>query len=226
MIAAIVLASGTGARFGGDIPKQFLPLGNRPMFLHSLETFDHHPDIDRLVLACHPDWTQAARGHLRALKKPCEIVPGGATRMESAWNGLQSLPAQTEYVLIHDAARPLVQPDTITALVDAVAVHRAVIAAIATDDTLAEADGNRIVALPDRARFLRVQTPQAFAYSLILDAFKRAWADGFTTTTDDSRIVHRLGHPVAWVEGSERAFKITSPQDLLLAERLLGTGTQ
>lgn len=223
MIAAIVLASGSGVRLGGDIPKQFRLLGGKPVFLHSLETFDRHPRIERILLVCHPDWMETARKDVDTLETPCEIVAGGTTRMESGWKGLKALTAETQIVLIHDAARPFVKPDLITELIDAADRHGAAVPAVPTADTLVEVKSDFIRAIPDRTQLRRVQTPQAFSYPVIMEAFRRARDDRFTATTDDARLVHRLGRPVAWVEGAESNFKITTQEDLAMAERILAS---
>jgi len=224
MNAAVVLASGSGSRLGGDVPKQFLSLGGKSVFRYSLDTFDCHPRIDRLVFVCHPEWIERVRKDLCGLATPCSVIAGGTTRMESGWNGLRSLPDATRVVLIHDAARPFVRPDTISALLDAVAIHGAAVPAIPTSDTLIEVEGDLLHSIPDRDRLRRVQTPQAFDYRLLLEAFERAHTDSFTATTDDARLVLRLGRPVAWVEGTTDNFKITTPEDLALAQRFLDSG--
>jgi 2-C-methyl-D-erythritol 4-phosphate cytidylyltransferase/2-C-methyl-D-erythritol 2,4-cyclodiphosphate synthase len=223
MIAALVLASGSGIRLGGPTPKQFLPLGGKPVYRHSLEVFLRHPAVDHTVLVCHPDWIDPVQEELSDLLPPCTIVPGGTSRMESGWNGLRSLDTNTEVVLIHDAARPFVDDALISRLIEAAVRHGAVVPAIPVTDTLIEVKGEQICAMPARERFLRVQTPQVVSYSLIVEAFERARADRIESPTDDSQLVHRLGRPVAWIRGSETNLKITTPADLRLAEEILKT---
>ncbi len=223
MIAALVLASGSGIRLGGQTPKQFLLLGEKPVYRHSLEVFVRHPAVDHTILVCHPHWMEPVREELGEALPHCTVIAGGETRMESGWNGLRSLDPQTEVVLIHDAARPFVDEALISRLIEAAVHHGAAVPAVPVTDTLIEVDGEQICAMPARERFLRVQTPQVFSYSLIVDAFERARADRIDPPTDDSRLVHRLGHPVAWIQGSETNFKITTAADLRLAEQFLGT---
>lgn len=221
MNTAIVLASGGGVRFGGKVPKQFLPLLGKPVFLHSVETFARHPGIQKVIVVCHPEWGEACRHWMAHLHIAWDVIAGGTTRMDSGWNGLQAAGPDTQLVLIHDAARPLLRPALITDLLTAAEVHGAVVPAIACADTLIETREQRVAAIPERALMRRVQTPQAFRYALLLEAFHRARHDGIHNPTDDAGLVHRLGLPVAWIPGDEENVKITTPADFLAAETLL-----
>jgi 2-C-methyl-D-erythritol 4-phosphate cytidylyltransferase len=218
---AIVLASGSGVRFGGKVPKQFLPLLDKPVFLYSVETLARHPGIQKVVVVCHPDWNEGCRQWMAHLQTPWTVVPGGDTRMESGWNGLQAAGSDTQLVLIHDAARPLLRPALISELLEAAHLHGAVVPAVPCADTLIETHEQHVAAIPERVRIRRVQTPQAFRYSLLLEAFRRARHDGVQNPTDDAGLVYRLGLPVVWIPGDEENIKITTQADFLAAETLL-----
>ncbi len=221
MNTAILLASGSGRRFGGETPKQFLPLAGKPLALYSIETFAAHPAVDHLVVACHPDWIETLRGWLRAVTKPFTLLPGGAERADSVWAGLRAAPPATRIALIHDTARPFVSAALISALIETAARHGAALPALPCADSMLEVEGGAILRYLDRPRLRRAQTPQVFQYSLIVKAFEEARAQGLPPPTDDAQLVHRLGAPVICVPGEEQNCKITTPEDFALAEARL-----
>lgn len=227
MNAVLILAGGSGIRVGGETPKQYLPVGGRTVLGWAIDAFARHPGVDCLVVVCHAAWMSRGREIIAAAgkAKPIGLVAGGATRMESAWNGLRALVPDVEIALIHDAARPFVPAATISAVIEAARLHSAAIPVLETSDTMIEAEsaddgGVRVARAVDRSRLRRVQTPQGFRLDVIHEAFERARADQIANPTDDAGLVHRLGRPVACVPGAPEAFKITTAFDLQIAEAL------
>lgn len=221
-ITAIILASGSGVRFKGDLLKQFTKLAGLPVLIHTLRTFQNSTAIDGIVVVSSEDyvdhvWDLVNRYGLGKVEK---VVAGGRTRQESSRIGIECC-GETGFVLIHDSVRPFLTQKVIEELVAAVAVHHAVDTVIPSADTLVEVDTQGFISnIPDRSTFRRGQTPQAFAYPLILDAHRRALADGIDNATDDCVLVLRLGKKVFTVEGDEQNIKITYPLDLHLADKL------
>jgi 2-C-methyl-D-erythritol 4-phosphate cytidylyltransferase/2-C-methyl-D-erythritol 2,4-cyclodiphosphate synthase len=218
---ALVVAAGSGQRFGGDLPKQYQSLAGKPMLRHCLETFALHPGIEGIVVAIHSgqrDLYDATSGGLAKLRPP---VNGGATRQGSVLNGLERLAAEKpDYVLIHDAARPLIDAGTITRTIAALAHHPAILVAVPVVDTIKRGAGERVGDTVDRRDLWRAQTPQAFHFSAILEAHRKV-AGG--ELTDDAAVAEAAGIPVAFVMGSERNFKVTTQDDMERAERMIGT---
>ena len=215
---ALIVAAGRGTRVGGEIPKQYLPLGGQPILRHSLTRFSGHPSVDAVRVVIHPNdrdlYDQSAAG-LDLL----DPVPGGATRQESVRLGLESLAAHAPTrVLIHDGARPLVDDRTIDDTLAALAQHPGAIAAVPMPDTLKRADGELAKAGPDRTGLWRAQTPQVFRFVDILAAHRAAAG---LELTDDAAVLERAGLPVKLVQGNEENMKVTNPADLARAERLL-----
>jgi 2-C-methyl-D-erythritol 4-phosphate cytidylyltransferase / 2-C-methyl-D-erythritol 2,4-cyclodiphosphate synthase len=215
---ALVVASGRGARFGGDRPKQYLALAGKPLLRHCLERFARHPVIDRVRAVVHPDdatfYAEASAG--LALLDP---VPGGATRQDSVRLGLESLVGDPpRLVLIHDGARPLPGAALIDRVVDGLRAHAAVLPALPVIDTLKRGDAGRVSATIDRTGLFRAQTPQGFEYDRILEAHRRFAG---AAMTDDAALAEACGLTVALVAGDEDNVKITEPADLARAERLL-----
>jgi 2-C-methyl-D-erythritol 4-phosphate cytidylyltransferase/2-C-methyl-D-erythritol 2,4-cyclodiphosphate synthase len=215
---ALVVASGRGARFGGDRPKQYLPLAGKPLLRRCLERFSRHPGIDRVRAVVHPDdaTLYAAASAGLALLDP---VPGGATRQESVRLGLESLAGDPpQLVLIHDGARPLPGPALIDRVLDGLRAHVAVLPALPVTDTLKRGDDGTVAATIDRTDLFRAQTPQGFVYDRILEAHRRFAG---ARMTDDAALAEACGLTVALVAGDEDNVKITEPADLARAERLL-----
>ncbi|WP_119458676.1 bifunctional 2-C-methyl-D-erythritol 4-phosphate cytidylyltransferase/2-C-methyl-D-erythritol 2,4-cyclodiphosphate synthase [Rhodospirillaceae bacterium SYSU D60014] len=216
---ALVVAAGRGQRFGGEAPKQYQPMAGRPVIRHCLETFAAHPQISAVRTIIHSDDRErydAATAGLSLL----DPVIGGADRQQSVLNGLESLaPMAPERVLIHDAARPLVDAGTIDRTLAALDRAPGAIAAVPLADTVKRAAGDLTVAETlDRRQLWRAQTPQGFRYAEILAAHRSQAGAGLT---DDAAVAEAAGLPVALVHGAEENLKITTTDDLLRAERLL-----
>ena len=223
ILKAIILASGSGIRFQDGKPKQFTKLAGLPVLAHTLKTFQSSAAIDGIVVVSHEDfvdhvWELVNKYGIGKVEK---VVVGGRTRQESSRIGIECCSEKTDYVLIHDSVRPFLTHEVIDALVAAVKIHKAVDTVIPSADTLVEVDAEGFIRnIPDRSGFRRGQTPQAFAYRLILDAHRQAMADRVENATDDCFLVLRLGHRVFTVEGHEQNIKITYPLDLHLADKL------
>jgi 2-C-methyl-D-erythritol 4-phosphate cytidylyltransferase len=224
---AVVLAGGSGERFGTPVPKQLLPLAGRPMIEHSVAAFDRAREVDHILVVMAASHAQQVRAVLAAggYAKLSKVIDGGLTRTESTRRAIAELGEDECDVLFHDAARPLVSQQTIAACVAALADHRAVGVAVPSADTIAVISDGVMTAIPRRDSLARCQTPQGFRLSVIRRAYQLADADphfGELPATDDCGIVLRylpeLGVHV--VPGSDRNIKITYPRDLAIAEAL------
>ena len=229
---AIIVAAGTGSRMGVQVmPKQFLPVGGMPILAHTLKRFDSATVVDHIVLVIRPEDRERCETLIaeHGIAKAITIVDGGKERQDSVLRGLRAAPPQTEIVLIHDAVRMFVTEEMLHESIDAARHIGASVVAVPAKDTIKEAvdsaNGahNRwpLVAKTYNRRLLwQIQTPQTFQYQLILDCYERAIAEGFDAT-DDAMMAEYSGHPVALVTGSYRNIKITTPDDLLMAEAFL-----
>jgi 2-C-methyl-D-erythritol 4-phosphate cytidylyltransferase len=207
--AALLLAAGSGERLGVGQPKAFVELAGRPMLEWSLAAL-RAAGLDRIVVAL-PDGGAAPAG--------CEGVRGGASRSASVRAALGRV--DTDVVVVHDAARPLVTPDVFTRVVEALAEADCAIAAARVADTVKEADpAGRVTATLDRSRLWAVQTPQAFRRAVLVRALDVP-DDVLAAATDDASLIERAGGTVRVVETSPANFKVTTPHDLLVAELLL-----
>ncbi len=220
--AALIVAAGQGARFGGAAPKQYQPLGGASVLALAARAFVNHPLVDRVHVVIQPEhrtrYEKAVAGI--ALGEP---IMGGATRQQSVRNGLEALAAAPpRFVIIHDAARPLVSADIITRTLAALEDSAGAIAAAPARDTLkrSEVSGSAeiIAATVPRDSLWLAQTPQAFRYADILAAHRTAAG---MTLTDDAAVAERAGMAVALVESDARNFKITTQDDLALAAHVL-----
>lgn len=226
-VHAILLAGGSGDRFGAEMPKQFVRLAGEVILLRSLRAVAT-AGIDSMVVVAHPDWVEETLGVIEsaALNIPTTVVAGGATRNESTRNGLLALAADDDDVLIvHDAVRPLVPAEVISRAVEPVAsgLADATDTVIPSADTLVIVDGESVVEIPDRSRYRRGQTPQVFRRSILARAYEAAAAAGDLTATDDCSLVLRYvpGVRLLAVPGDEVNLKITTRIDLVLADRML-----
>ncbi|MDF9407515.1 2-C-methyl-D-erythritol 4-phosphate cytidylyltransferase [Pelotomaculum isophthalicicum JI] len=223
-VAAVIPAAGRGARMGLPVKKQFLQLEGIPVIGHTLKVIADSPVVHDIVLVASPGEEAYCRNAIVerfGIRKIAAIVPGGSERQESVYNGLLALSADTDIVLIHDGARPLLRPEELPAIVDAGARYGAATLAVPVKDTVKLSGEDEFVAgtLP-RERLWLTQTPQAFRYQLIIEAHQRAM-QGKYTGTDDAGLVEILGQPVKIVAGSYENLKITTPEDLLVASAII-----
>ncbi len=217
-VLAIIPAAGTGVRMGGGTPKQFLSLEGVPIFIHTLRKFAASNVIDGIFLALRPEEMERARKDIdrERFSKPVRLVAGGTSRQETVGHALAEAPATTEMVVVHDAVRPFVELDLIQRVVEAARQHGAAVLGIPSVDTVKQVEQQFIRGTIPRERIVLAQTPQAFRFNLIREAFARAEADGFYGS-DESSLVERLDHTVTVLMGSDRNIKITKPSDLPLA---------
>ncbi|MBR1785001.1 MAG: 2-C-methyl-D-erythritol 4-phosphate cytidylyltransferase [Bacteroidales bacterium] len=219
---AVVLAGGTGRRMGTDVPKQFLPLSGRTVVEHSVDLFCAHPAIDGVGVVVHRDHLGLMRslvGH-HGGGKLLGVVEGGAERCHSSLAAIEAFGGGDCNLLLHDAARPLLDAATISRVADALRLHEAVAVATPSVDTILVVEDGRITGVPPRASMWCAQTPQAFRAALLREAYRLAMADPSFAATDDCGVVMRyMPHvPIHIVQGSPRNFKITNPGDLRRAE--------
>ena len=226
MVYALIVAGGRGTRLVSAIPKQYLLLAGVPILVRTLRAFDRCDVIDRLVVVVPSTEIASVRDTMItpvALRKSVAIVAGGPRRQDSVFNGLAAIDSAASMVVIHDAVRPLVTCESITNCVNVARAHGACILALPVWDTLKRiSDDGRIEATLPRERLWRAQTPQAFRADLIRRAHERARQEQ-VLGTDDACLVERLGETVHIVPGNRRNLKITTAEDLVIAEALLNT---
>jgi 2-C-methyl-D-erythritol 4-phosphate cytidylyltransferase len=224
-VAAIVPAAGLGTRMGAELPKQFLELDGLPLVIFTLRRLAACAAITDFFISTRADdivFLQDKVGKA-GLGRPARVIHGGDTRQQSVANALAQVDPTTEIVLVHDAVRPFVTPEQIDRVISEARTRGAAILGIPAIDTVKEvkrsslpADVALISATIPRERIVLAQTPQAFSYALLRDAFRAAQQDD-VTASDESALVERFGHEVFVVLGSERNLKITRPADMDLA---------
>jgi 2-C-methyl-D-erythritol 4-phosphate cytidylyltransferase len=228
MNVAIIAAAGQGTRLGAERPKQFLELAGVPVIIHTLKRFEQCTAIQEVivVLPAQDSSTFLTLAGKYALRKLARVVPGGATRAESVWRGLQSVRAATvEIVAVHDGVRPFVTAEEIERTVRAALESGAAILTAPLIDTIKEVNNSRVVRTIERTRLQRALTPQCFRYELLRRAYEQS-PELVASATDDSSLVESLGVTVTTVEGDARNIKITRPEDIALAESILKSRIQ
>jgi 2-C-methyl-D-erythritol 4-phosphate cytidylyltransferase len=226
MNIAIIAAAGQGVRVGGPRAKQFLEIAGTPIIIHTLKRFEQCADIQEVIVVLPAPETATFLGLAGkyGLRKLARVVPGGVTRAESVWRGLQSVRSATaRIVAVHDGVRPFVTPDEISRTVRAAEATGAAILVAPATDTIKEVQDGQVLRTLERARLRRALTPQCFRHTLLRRAYEQA-ATLDVNVTDDSALVERLGAPVTVIEGDPRNIKITRPEDIALAEILLKSG--
>jgi 2-C-methyl-D-erythritol 4-phosphate cytidylyltransferase len=220
MNSAIIVAAGSGTRFGSEIPKQFLEINGKPMVSHSITAFENAVEIGEIVLVVSEadmDRAEMLRSDLNS-KKLASIVAGGKTRAESVRNGFLAL-GKGGVVAVHDAARPLVLPIEIDKVVMRARQVGAACLTLPVTDTIKEVAGDLIKRTVDRKHLRRAATPQAFTYEILEKALDSENLD--PSATDECFLVEKLGYEIAFIDGSTQNIKITYPEDLQLAEAIL-----
>ena len=223
MNSAIIAAAGTGIRMASDRPKQFLELAGTPIIFHTLKPFEECDSIDEVIVvlpAAESAGFVSAAGKL-GLKKLSRVVPGGATRADSVKRGLLAIRAATaEIVVVHDGVRPFVTVEEIEETLSVAKETGAAILVAPVIDTIKEVNGESIVRTLDRNQLRRALTPQCFRYDVLRKAYEDLDVHD-PSLTDESSLVERVGVRVSIVEGSARNIKITSRDDLIVAEAIL-----
>jgi len=226
MNSAIIVAAGSGSRMASDRPKQFLLLAGIPLIFHTLRPFEQCDSIDETIVVLP---SESAAEFLDSaakfgVKKVTRVVPGGATRAESVKRGLGAIRAASAgIVAVHDGVRPFVSADEISETIAAAEQYGAAILVAPATDTIKHVRDNKVVKTLDRRELRRALTPQCFKYELLMRAFAQADVSD-PMLTDDSALVEQTGAHVAIVEGSGRNIKITTPEDLAVAENFLKSG--
>lgn len=222
-ISAIIVAAGKGTRMNGKQNKLFMKIGGIPIIIRTLHAFEFCDYVNDIVLVASQHEIEAFQKLIDkyAIKKVKKYVVGGSTRQQSVYNGLIEIDDETKVVIIHDGARPFVTTANIVNTINAAFKYGAAITAVPVKDTIKTWDCvGYVKATLDRTTVISAQTPQAFRYNIILDAHKQAIKHMFIGT-DDSVLVERIGHKVQVVEGSYRNIKITTPDDIAIAQKFV-----
>jgi len=220
----LIVAGGSGERFGGEIPKQYRIVVGRPLMSWTISRFEMAAAIDRIVIVAGEDYLLHVNNTVvnpYEFQKVFKIVPGGATRAESVMKGLESLPLATSYVAIHDAVRPLVKPADIDTVVREAQAHRAAILGRPVTDTVKRAREGLIMATLDRSNMFFAETPQVFQYDLIKEAYAAGMRSGLEAT-DDAALVEAIGFKVKMIQSTGANPKLTTADDMAFIEMMLG----
>ena len=218
---AILVAGGKGLRMGGDIPKQFLPIGGKPVLMRTIEVFrEAYPDIHIILVlpvSQQEYWQQLCCEY--AFGVPFQIANGGETRFHSVSNGLKLVPGDVEGIVgVHDGVRPFVSVETIQRCYDEAVEYGAVVPVVPIVETVRQLHKDGTNFTVPRDEYKQVQTPQTFRVSLLKEAYRQSYIPAFT---DDASVVEALGKPVHLVEGNHENIKITTPADIRFVNGLL-----
>jgi len=220
-VTAIIPAAGSGKRLNAK--KQFLKLLGKPLISYTISEFESCQSVDDIIVISAKDDIEQTKELLKGFKKVKKIIEGGAERQDSVYNGINSVEVESEedIILIHDGARPLITRDIISKAISEAKVAKAVVVGVPSKDTIKTVSKDGIVAETlDRKAIWLVQTPQVFSFSVIKEAYERAKRIGYKAT-DDSKLVERLGISVKIVMGSYENIKITTSEDIAIAEAIL-----
>lgn len=204
-------------------PKQYLDLGGRPILAQTLQVFEECPSVDGVYLIVPPEQMDTVQKDIvekYRFQKVHKVVRGGKMRQQSVWNGLRAIRTQCAIVVVHDGVRPFISRKLIEqSIKEAEKSGAAVVAVLAKDTIKRAAKGKKVQTLP-REEIWLAQTPQTFQFPLLMKAYQKAHQEDFLGT-DDASLVERLGHPITLITGDYTNIKITTPEDLLVAEALL-----
>lgn len=216
---AVIVAGGSGTRMNSEVPKQFIPIHGMPILMHSIHVFfEYSQELSIVVVLAenfHDEWFKLCETY--QFKIPLTLVKGGKTRFQSVKNGLEAI-GDEGLVAIHDGVRPLVDKAIIGASFQLAAIHTCAVAAVRLKETIriTDKDHTRTV---DRSKYRIIQTPQTFRVKAIKKAYQQEEMPSFT---DDASVAEKAGYTISLFEGSYRNIKITTPEDLLMAEALMG----
>lgn len=217
----IIPAAGQGKRMGAGKNKLYLTIERIPVLIHTLRIFEKDDDCEGIILSIHRDDEQGFKELLKQyrIEKVTHLVYGGKERQDSVYNGIKVLQSDG-IVLVHDAARPFIQKETIQTLVQAAETEGAAVLAVPVKDTIKKAANFRVIETIERSSLWAVQTPQAFRVSVLKRAHEAAEAEGFIGT-DDASLVERMAHKVVIIAGDYDNIKLTTPEDMFFAEAIL-----
>ncbi len=230
-VAVIIPAAGTGRRMHQATPKQYLCLGGRPILAHTLEVFENLPEINEITVVAQTKALEFCQNQIITpfgFKKVLRLVPGGKERQDSVYNAIKALQRQDDYdlIVVHDGVRPFVTPEEVRRVIGAALEHGAAILAMPANDTVKKVNRTgRIQKTLNRQDIWLAQTPQAFQAPIIWRAFVEAYGRDFYGT-DEASLVEAIGIPVFAIPGSVYNIKVTTPEDLVLAEAILALRQQ
>jgi 2-C-methyl-D-erythritol 4-phosphate cytidylyltransferase len=223
----LIVAAGRGQRMGGRVKKQFISLGGLPLLLYPLRAFEDFGGIEHIYVVldegdfeyCHREIIQK-----HGIGKVARLVAGGNRRQDSVWNGLRAMEGRCDMVMVHDGVRPFVSPGILERLTAAMREYKAVVTGVPARDTIKRVDGRGVVLdTLQREALFHIQTPQGFRYDIIKEAYEGALKER-VEGTDDAYFVERMGIRVKVIEGSPLNIKITTPEDIALANWILQAG--
>jgi 2-C-methyl-D-erythritol 4-phosphate cytidylyltransferase len=228
---AIITAAGLGKRFSAEgankLPKQFIPLLGKPLIVHSTQCFESSELIKEIILVVPDGWVDYAKSHIVEkfkLSKVSKVIAGGSERQQSVEKGIHSISSKPAVIAVHDGVRPFVTLDLIEEVIIEAGKSGGAIAAFPSTDTIKKSSPEHFIenTVP-RDNIWFAQTPQAFRYEVLKQAFEKASQDGYLAT-DESQLVERLGMEVKLVRSSKHNIKITTPEDFEMGELILRTG--
>jgi 2-C-methyl-D-erythritol 4-phosphate cytidylyltransferase len=221
-VTAIVVAAGRGVRFKSKISKPLVTIDRRPVILYSLRTLSAHPYVKDIIVVVNAGNKKRIAAAIRRhrIGKIARLVLGGPLRQDSVRNGLRVLSSRADLVLIHDAARPFIDAGMVSAVIQKARTSGAAVAAVPVKATIKRARNRQVKETVDRRNLWEIQTPQVFKKDLILRAYRKF---GSKSVTDDAALVEKLKAPVDLVMGSYFNIKLTTPEDLSLAEGIIRT---
>lgn len=216
----VIPAAGQGKRMGIGVNKQFIKIHDKPILIHTVEKFQKLEWVKEIIVVAHPDEVEIVQSMLTEYGLSVNaVVPGGLERQDSIYNGLKLL--KTDYVMVHDGARPFIKEKQLNHLWDVVRKHDAAVLGVPVKETIKVVDEQgAIQSTPDRKSLWSIQTPQAFLLSILKEAYEQAKKDQFLGT-DDASLVERLKMEIPVVEGDYHNIKITTPEDLIMANIIL-----
>jgi len=228
-LTAIVLAAGKGVRFESATPKPLVNIGGKPLIIYSLQVLSSHRDIRDIILVCNKYNKEEIAGAIKRyrLRKIKKLIFGGRRRQDSVLRGLEAIDSPADFVLIHDGVRPFIDRKTVSNVINAAYRSGAAIAGVpvkATIKKVKKSPCHHVTMSPvvektlKREELWEIQTPQVFRRDLILDAYRRC---GNIDVTDDAMLVEKLGRKVRVIQGSYHNIKITTPEDLVIAQAIL-----
>ena len=223
-VSAIIVAGGSGSRMGTRTKKQYLKIKDKEILVYAVECFEKMPEIQEIIVVTGKEECSYVEHLLRdtyKLSKVRAVVAGGKERQDSVFNGIQVVNNKADYVVIHDGARPLITEEVVRAGLNTAYMQRASIIAVPVKDTIKVVNKEgKVETTPDRNTLWSIQTPQIFERELITYAHQYAKEHGLSAT-DDSMLVEAIGVPVYITEGHYTNIKITTPEDMIIAERML-----